>query len=989
MKDTPPLNVLMLEDSPLDAELIEEHLQRGGIAVQVKRVATKDEFIQSVYDQTFQLILADYNLPGFDGLSALKIAANKAPQTPFILVSGTLTEEAAIEAMRNGASDFVVKQRLTRLPDAVQRALNEVGEREARRIAEGLLERSNQSLSRTIETLERREEQLRLATDAAEIGMWDLDIATDTLTWSERTKAAFGMSPDASVSMDDFYTCLYADDLEATRQAFASALDPRIRATYDVEYRTVGKEDGVVRWVAAKGKGLFDSSGACIRAIGTAIDISDAKLEQARQALLAELTKLLGSDDPDAALHSACELMGRHFGVQRVGYGLLDAVADTFSYTVCWTDGTVPPLLGEYPAQAFGPQIVDKLRSGETIVVEDLFADAISSEAETLQTASDVDTRAILVVPFLRGGRLRTIVYLNARQPRKWTAGEVTFMEAVAERTRQLIERAEADAAIRGTAERYRLASKATNDPIWDWDLQTNHVLWNDALYEVFGFARTQVQPTGDWWLAQTAPDDRDRISASIHAAIDGENDHWSEEYCFLNAEGQPVPILDRGYVIRDSQGKALRMIGAMLDLTERRRAEQILRESNERLEERVAAAIAEREEVEQALRQAQKMEAVGQLTGGVAHDFNNVLQVINGNLELLKLLTAGNQPAQNRIAAAAAGVDRGAKLASHLLAFARRQPLQAVVLNAGELLQGMDELLRHSLGDLTSVQTVVADSLWNTTADPGQLENVILNLAINARDAMAGSGTVTLSARNAGPGGHTRECPEHDAGGRYVLIEVTDTGTGMPPEVLERVFEPFYTTKPAGQGTGLGLSMAYGFVKQSGGHIRLQSEVGQGTTVKVFLPCTDDSAVTEEKPAAGPVFGGIESILVVDDEPDVRETTAQLLTNLGYLALQAENADAALRILERGTHVDLVFTDVVMPGRLRSADFAQKARQLLPHLQVLFTSGYSEGILAHGGRVDPSVSLLRKPYTAEALTQKIRTLLRGREEPRPAEVQR
>ncbi|MEC4717942.1 response regulator [Noviherbaspirillum sp. CPCC 100848] len=388
------------------------------------------------------------------------------------------------------------------------------------------------------------------------------------------------------------------------------------------------------------------------------------------------------------------------------------------------------------------------------------------------------------------------------------------------------------------------------------------------------------------------------------------------------------------------------------------------------------------------ALHQAQKMEAVGQLTGGVAHDFNNVLQVINGNLELLKLLTAGNQPAQNRIAAAAAGVDRGAKLASHLLAFARRQPLQAVVLNAGELLQGMDELLRHSLGDLTSVQTVVADSLWNTTADPGQLENVILNLAINARDAMAGSGTVTLSARNAGPGGHTRECPEHDAGGRYVLIEVTDTGTGMPPEVLERVFEPFYTTKPAGQGTGLGLSMAYGFVKQSGGHIRLQSEVGQGTTVKVFLPCTDDSAVTEEKPAAGPVFGGIESILVVDDEPDVRETTAQLLTNLGYLALQAENADAALRILERGTHVDLVFTDVVMPGRLRSADFAQKARQLLPHLQVLFTSGYSEGILAHGGRVDPSVSLLRKPYTAEALAQKIRTLLRGREEPKPTAVQ-
>ncbi|WP_225984636.1 response regulator [Noviherbaspirillum aerium] len=388
------------------------------------------------------------------------------------------------------------------------------------------------------------------------------------------------------------------------------------------------------------------------------------------------------------------------------------------------------------------------------------------------------------------------------------------------------------------------------------------------------------------------------------------------------------------------------------------------------------------------ALHQAQKMEAVGQLTGGVAHDFNNVLQVINGNLELLKLLTEGNQAAQNRIAAAVVGVDRGARLASHLLAFARRQPLQAVVINAGELLQGMDELLRHSLGDLTTVETVIADGLWNTTADPSQLENVILNLAINARDAMSGSGTVRIHARNAGVGGHIAECPDRD-GGRYVLIEVADTGTGMPPEVLERVFEPFFTTKPAGQGTGLGLSMAYGFVKQSGGHIRMESEVGKGTTVKVFLPCTDDHAAWGKKAAAEPVFGGIETILVVEDEADVRETTAQLLTNLGYLTLKAEDANSALRILESGTHVDLVFTDVVMPGPLRSAEFAQKARHMLPGLQVLFTSGYSEGILAHGGRVDPSVSLLRKPYTAEALTQKIRTLLRGREESRPAEVQR
>ncbi|KRB93763.1 response regulator [Noviherbaspirillum sp. Root189] len=379
------------------------------------------------------------------------------------------------------------------------------------------------------------------------------------------------------------------------------------------------------------------------------------------------------------------------------------------------------------------------------------------------------------------------------------------------------------------------------------------------------------------------------------------------------------------------------------------------------------------------ALHQAQKMEAVGQLTGGVAHDFNNVLQVINGNLELLRLLTEGNPAAQSRIAAASVGVDRGAKLAAHLLAFARRQPLQSVIVNAGDLLRGMDELLRRSIGDLTTVKTEIADDLWNTMADPSQLENVILNLAINARDAMDGGGTLTLRAVNAGPDRHTGEQPDTNRG-RFVLIEVADTGVGMPPEVLERAFEPFFTTKPAGQGTGLGLSMAYGFVKQSGGHIRLESEPGCGTSVKIFLPGVDGDAVSGDESAAGPIFGGIETILVVEDEADVRATTVELLTNLGYMTLQAEDALSALAIIESGAHVDLLFTDVVMPGSLRSAEFADKARTLLPELQVLFTSGYSEGILAHGGRVDPRVSLLRKPYSADALSQKIRHLLRRRE---------
>jgi signal transduction histidine kinase len=378
------------------------------------------------------------------------------------------------------------------------------------------------------------------------------------------------------------------------------------------------------------------------------------------------------------------------------------------------------------------------------------------------------------------------------------------------------------------------------------------------------------------------------------------------------------------------------------------------------------------------ALHQAQKMEAIGQLTGGVAHDFNNVLQVISGNLELLRLLTRGNDAAQSRIAAAAVGVDRGAKLAAHLLAFARRQPLQSVVIDVADLLREMAELLRRSLGDMTSVETEIGAGLWNISVDPSQLENVLLNLAINSRDAMGGGGTLTLRALNAGRDGHTNEQPPHGHGD-HVLIMVSDTGSGMSPEVLERAFEPFFTTKPAGQGTGLGLSMAYGFVKQSGGHIALESTPGRGTSVKIFLPRSEGAASSPEDSGAGQIVGGIETILVVEDEHDVRATTVELLANLGYRTCQAADALSALRILESGTHVDLVFTDVVMPGPLSSADFARQARALFPGLQVLFTSGYSEGIIAHDGKLDPEVTLLRKPYNVENLSQKIRQLLKRR----------
>ncbi|WP_233856935.1 hybrid sensor histidine kinase/response regulator [Paraburkholderia sp. HD33-4] len=393
-------------------------------------------------------------------------------------------------------------------------------------------------------------------------------------------------------------------------------------------------------------------------------------------------------------------------------------------------------------------------------------------------------------------------------------------------------------------------------------------------------------------------------------------------------------------------------------DITERRRASELL------------------EQTTAALVQAQRMEALGKLTGGVAHDFNNVLQVMRGNLELLQSRYGGDAWSAERLGNALDAVDRGAKLASQLLAFGRQQPLAPVVINPARQLHSLDDLLRRALGETIEVESMVAGGLWNTIVDPHQFENVILNLAINARDAMPDGGKLTLELANATLDDEYVSSLPDVAHGQYVMLAVTDTGTGMSREVMERAFDPFFSTKAVGQGTGLGLSMAYGFVKQSGGHIQLYSEVGEGTTVKVYLPRSTGTPLETRQGTAAQLKHGNETILVVEDDPTVRSTVVEVLTGLGYVVLKANNAEQALTVIESGAHIDLLFTDVVMPGAVRTPELARRAVQILPALKVLYTSGYTQNAIVHGGRLDPGVQLLSKPYSREQLALKVRQVL-------------
>jgi PAS domain S-box-containing protein len=420
--------------------------------------------------------------------------------------------------------------------------------------------------------------------------------------------------------------------------------------------------------------------------------------------------------------------------------------------------------------------------------------------------------------------------------------------------------------------------------------------------------------------------------------------------------------------------------LGTQREVAERRRAEEALREVNANLERLVTERTEQLRVNEEALRQSQKMEAVGQLTGGVAHDFNNLLQVIIGNLDtLVRNLPPDSARLRRAAGQALNGARRAAALTQRLLAFSRRSPLDPKPLNVNALVTGLSELIHRTLGETVSVETVLAAGLWQVEADANELEAAILNLAVNARDAMPEGGRLTIETANA----HIDELYAANyadvAAGQYVATSVSDTGQGMDEATVSHAFEPFFTTKPVGQGTGLGLSQVYGFVKQSGGHVKIYSEPGEGTTVKIYLPrlLLAEVAVDEVEPElAAPDADAGETILVVEDDDDVRTYSVDILRELGYRVVEAHDGPSALRLLERQTRVDLLFTDVVLPGGMTGAQVAQQARALRPGLKVLFTTGYARNAIIHQGRLDKGVRLITKPFGSAELAAKVRDVI-------------
>jgi PAS domain S-box-containing protein len=784
------LKILLIEDSPHDAELTLLTLEASGIEVDSTLTHNHHGAAQALGQQVFDVVLCDFLLPGSSGAEVLRIAQNLAPKTPFIFLSGIFGEQQAVEMMRLGAVDYVLKQNLKMLPKAVKRAVSEVHERNQRRAAEVALQEV--------------EVRARLAIEAAMMGVWELEPSTGRLFWDERCNALYEIAPNTPVDLTFLLAQCHPEDRAHLEQQLHEAMTAQ--ADYQVEYRAL-MPNGRARWLFANGRSVFEN-GRCVRFTGVMQDISERKHATRK---LVELNEVLGE-----RIEQRTRERDRTWELSRELLAVLQLDMTPIAFNPAWE-----------AALGWSHKQISQTRLWELIHPLDL--DATIRETESI-ARGNVSTR----------------------------------------------------------------------------------------------FVNRMKHRSGDYrWLSWTI-----------------------------------VP--ENGL-----------MYAAVRDITEERAVVDELAATNQRLRDQIR----ERERVEADLQQMQRLEVVGQLTAGVAHDFNNLLTVIlTSTTFAIRDIERGKlEKTINRLQNVMQAGERGAKLTAQLLSFSRRQRLQPTAISLNDTIRGMGTLLARALGGSVWIETNLASDLWYAMGDPTQTEMIILNLAINARDAMVTGGSIVFSTFNA----HITTPPvrpENPEPGKYAVLAIRDSGSGMSAETLLRAFEPFYTTKEVGKGSGLGLAQVFGFAKQSGGGVVIETELGVGTTVMVYLPSVDkpETLADETVIEADPAFdGNTRTILLVDDDPDVRAVTVQMLESLGYKVAQAKNGIQALDMLSPG--IDLVITDYAMPG-MTGGELATLIHEKMPEMPILFVTGYADiDVLGLKGS-----SVVQKPFNETDLRSKLAHALSG-----------
>ncbi|QCQ98171.1 PAS domain-containing protein [Brevundimonas sp. SGAir0440] len=708
-------------------------------------------------------------------------------------------------------------------------------------------------------------------------------------------------------------------------------------------------------------------------------NITERKQSETRQNALLELNDAIRdlTDAGDIAQASA-EVLARTMGVSRAGYGTVDTVAETITIARDYNQPGVSSIAGTLAFREHGSYIED-IKRGETVAIDDVALDPRT--AATADVLKRISAGSFVNMPLMEQGRVVAMVFVNNAAPRHYSDSDLRLMREVAERVRTATERARSEAALRDSEAQFRVFAQSTPIQIWaSWP--DGSLYWfNPQVYAYMG-AKPGELDGPDGWLERLHPDDRDEaVKAWTDAMASGQV--YDAEFRMRRHDGVYRAFRIRAEPVHDEDGRITRWVGTSTDIEDFRRQSAELARFNETLEDQVAERTSALMQAEEALRQSQKMEAVGQLTGGIAHDFNNLLAGISGSLELItNRIAQGRHAEVERFTVAAQGAaKRAAALTHRLLAFSRRQTLDPKPTNPNRLIRGMEDLVRRTTGPGIEVEVVAGAGLWPVLIDAHQLENAVLNLCINARDAMPSGGRLTIETGNRWIDARTAKAQDLEPG-QYVSICVSDTGTGMAPEVAARAFEPFFTTKPLGEGTGLGLSMIYGFVRQSGGQVRIYSEAGEGAMICLYLPRhfgeVDDADLIPEVEQAPRAQAG-ETVMVVDDEPTVRMLVAEILHELGYQCIEASDGAAGLKLLQSGARIDLLVTDVGLPGGMNGRQMADAARIDRPDLKVLFITGYAENAVVGNGHLDPGMHVMTKPFAMEALGSRIRELIEAR----------
>ncbi|MDO8298420.1 PAS domain-containing sensor histidine kinase [Lacisediminimonas sp.] len=857
----------------------------------------------AIIGKTLDGIITSWN-PGAEKIFGY--AAAQAIGRPMLMVfppEGAGEEAEILERIRRGehVQDFeTVRIRKDGKRIHVAVSISPVADSDGNIVGASTIARDITEQRMARDQLERSVSLLGIAGQMAHLGGWSIELPAQTLSWSDEVCAIHEVPPGYTPTLEEaitFYPPEYRDEISERVQACLSNGHP-----FDLELQIVTARGARV-WVRAMGRAVADRDGTIVRVQGAFQDISAQK----------------------AATEEIRGLGSRLFDT-------LESITDAvFTLDRNWIFTYLNPeaerLLERKRGELLGRNVWEE------------FADAEGTNFQHNYQRAVAQNVMVSFEEFYP----RLDKWFDVRAFPSHTGLAVYF--------RDVTEQRKSREALRTSEERFRLLSQATNDAIWDWDLVSGALWWNEGFETLFGFRRTAVEPGVESWSSRIHPDSQERVLAGRRRAIDSGSENWTDTYQFRCHDGRYAQVIDRGHVIRDASGQAMRMVGGMSDITER-------------------LALEDR------LRQSQRLDSIGQLTGGVAHDFNNLLTVILGNAELL---TAQIAPHSRQHALAKwilEAAQRGADLTQRLLAFARKQALNPKITDVNRLVADLDRLLKRTLGEHIEIEIVADAASWPALVDPVQLENALLNLCLNARDAMPLGGRLTMETCNTHIDEDYASKHEEVTAGQYVMLAVSDTGTGIAPEHLARVFEPFFTTKEKGKGTGLGLAMVYGFIKQTGGHASIYSEPGQGTSVKLYLPRASGAAeVAAPAYAERQLAGGSETILLVEDDEFVRRYAQIQLSTLGYTVLTAENGHRALDLM-RGPHaIDLLFTDVVMPG-MSGRELADEARKLRPGIKVLYTSGYTENAIVHHGRLDPGVLLLGKPYRRAELAGKIREAL-------------